>query len=65
MTDQLTPQQRNLSNYLIRHGFANLDSSEVQRLIAGMTAQAITQALEEARKHINQLKSTGLGRELA
>jgi hypothetical protein len=64
MTDQLTQQQQNLANYLIRHGFANLNTDEVQTLISGMTAQAITQALENARNHINILKSTSLGREL-
>jgi predicted metal-binding transcription factor (methanogenesis marker protein 9) len=64
MTDEYTQQQKNLCNYLIRSGFSNLDSSEVQRLVAGMTAQDITECLEYARRHLDQLKTTPLGREL-
>ena len=64
MTDQLTAAQKELATYLFTNNFTNLSDDKVQTLISGMTAQAITEALEEARKQITQLKSTGLGREL-
>lgn len=61
---QLTQPQERLVNYLINHNFLNLNNEEVQEMISGMTAQAITESLEEARKRMNSLKSSGLGREL-
>jgi tRNA A22 N-methylase len=60
----MTDQQQHLATYLVRQGFNNLNNEEVQKLISGMTAQAITEALEDARKQIDKLKQTGLGREL-
>lgn len=61
---QLTQPQEKLVNYLINHNFLNLNNEEVQEMISGMTAQAISESLEEARKRMNSLKSSGLGREL-
>lgn len=60
----LTPKQERLINYLISHSFNNLSADEVQEIISGMTAQAITECLDEARTRLEGLKATGLGREL-
>lgn len=64
MTNNLTPKQQELSNYLITKGFDNVNTEDIQKLISGMTAQALTEALEDAQTRLQLIKSTTLGREL-
>jgi len=53
-----------LTNYLITHKFGVVDYEELQRMISGMTAGQIINAMEVAKQIQDRLSSTSLGKEL-
>lgn len=64
MTFDLSLKQQELVDYLLNQSLTNLDNEKIQALVSGMTAQDLTECMEEAQTRIQQLKATGLGREL-
>lgn len=54
-----------LTDYLLKCNFSVKDTLELQKMIAGMTADQIIGAMESAKKIQDQLNSTSLGKELS
>jgi hypothetical protein len=53
-----------LKNYLVGCDFNIPEESNLQEKLAGLTALQIVQAMEDAKKILDKLKKTTLGREL-
>jgi hypothetical protein len=60
----MNKQQEWLTNYIISNNFNIVDSDELQNKISGMTSSQILQAMEIAKKILDSLGSTSVGREL-
>jgi hypothetical protein len=60
----MNKQQEWLTNYIISNNFNIVDSDELQNKISGMTSSQIIQAMEIAKKILDSLGSTSVGREL-
>jgi hypothetical protein len=53
-----------LFEYLVKYSFNVPDSIDLQKEIAGMTADEIIEAMEKAKEIHDRLKTSSLGREL-
>ena len=53
-----------LKNYLVSCDFNIPAESNLQEKLSGLTALQIVQAMEDAKKILDKLKKTSLGREL-
>jgi hypothetical protein len=60
----MSTKKDSLREILIRYSFNVPADMDLQALIAGMTADEIITAMEEAKIVNDKLKSTSLGREL-
>jgi hypothetical protein len=57
-------KQEWLKNYLVGCNFNIPAESDLQERLRGLTAVQIVQAMEDAKKHLDNLNKTSLGREL-
>lgn len=57
-------KQEWLKNYLVVCDFNIPEGSNLQERLTGLTALQIVQAMEDAKKLLDSLKKTSLGREL-
>lgn len=57
-------KQEWLTRYLLNHGFSVSLDIELESRISGMTAEQIIVAMETAKKLMDNLNATSLGREL-
>jgi hypothetical protein len=57
-------KQEWLKNYLVGCNFDIPAESNLQEKLAGLTALQIVQAMEDAKKQLDRLNKTPLGREL-
>jgi predicted Zn-ribbon and HTH transcriptional regulator len=60
----MTSNKEKLIDYLIDSNLTQLDSKKIQKLIAGLSATDILDALKEAHEIQNNLADTALGRVL-
>jgi len=61
----MTDKQEILAKYILDHSCVITDAERIAELAEGMSAQDMVEALEDAFKRFDKLKSSGLGRELA
>jgi hypothetical protein len=57
-------KQEWLKNYLVGCNFNIPAESDLQEKLRGLTAVQIVQAMEDAKKQLDKLNKTSLGREL-
>ena len=57
-------KQEWLKNYLISCDFHITAENNIQERLSGLTAIQIVQAMEDAKKILDKLKKTSLGKEL-
>jgi len=61
----MTTQQEALCQFILAHNLeVSNESEELQKLISNMTASQVTECIEKAFKGYDNIKSSGLGREL-
>ncbi len=58
-------KQEWLKNYLVSCDFYIPADDNLQEKLSGLTALQIVQAMEDAKKILDKLKNTSLGRELS